>query len=79
VGTYKLNAEQTLTVTLQGHQLFSQISDQPRRALLPMGEREFFMKELDERIVFRTDAQGRATHITQFHFGAEDVSPRTFD
>jgi CubicO group peptidase (beta-lactamase class C family) len=79
VGTYKLNAEETLTVTLEGHQLFSQISGQPRRALLPMAEREFFMKEMGERIVFTTDAQGRATRITQLHFGVEDVSPRVTD
>jgi hypothetical protein len=76
VGTYRLNATQTLTVTIQNRQLFSQISGQPRRALYPMSAREFFMKDMDERIEFSTDAQGRATGITQHHFGVEDVSPR---
>jgi CubicO group peptidase (beta-lactamase class C family) len=79
VGTYRLNPEQTLTVTLEGPRLFSQISGQPKRALYPMSEREFFMKEMDERIAFSTDVQGRATRITQFHFGVEDISPRVSD
>ena len=76
VGTYRLNSTQTLTVTLEGKQLFSRISDQPQRALYPMSAREFFMKEQDERIRFSTDAAGRATGLTQFHFGVQEVSPR---
>lgn len=76
VGTYQLNASETLSVTLEGNRLFAQVSGLEKRALLAMSEREFFIKEFDERIVFSTDANGRATGITQFHFGTQDVSPR---
>jgi CubicO group peptidase (beta-lactamase class C family) len=76
VGIYRLNPTQLMTVSIEEGQLYSQITDQPRRALYPMSDREFFMREMDERITFTVDAQGQATGLTQYHFGVEDVSPR---
>jgi CubicO group peptidase (beta-lactamase class C family) len=76
VGVYRLNSAQLMTVSIQDGQLYSQITDQPRHALYPMSEREFFMREMDERIAFTVGAQGQATGLTQYHFGVEDVSPR---
>jgi CubicO group peptidase (beta-lactamase class C family) len=76
VGVYRLNEAQTLTVTLESGQLYSQITDQPRRALYPTSAAEFFLREMDERISFTTDTTGRAISLTQYHFGVQDLSPR---
>jgi hypothetical protein len=76
VGVYRLNPTQLMTVSVEDGQLHSQITDQPRHALYPMSDREFFMREMDERIAFTVDAHGQAATLTQYHFGVEDVSPR---
>jgi serine-type D-Ala-D-Ala carboxypeptidase/endopeptidase len=78
LGRYELGPTALFTVTRQGSQLYVQLSNEPRTAVYPKGDHEFFYKVVDARITFETDAQGRATGLT-LHQNGRDQKARRID
>jgi len=70
VGQYQLAPNFALTITREGEQLFAKATNQPRVAIFPEGERDFFYKIVDAQITFVTDANGRAISLTLHQNGA---------
>ena len=59
-GIYWIDGTVTVAVKLEGDRLFADATNTPRQVLLPTGENEFFVKELDANIVFEIDADESA-------------------
>jgi uncharacterized protein (TIGR03435 family) len=75
VGKYELAPDFIITVTQEGDHLFAQPTNQPKFALFPEGERDFFLKVVDAQITFVTDPQGRATELI-LHQGGDQHAKR---
>ncbi len=61
-GKYKfIGSEVTVTVTREGNMLLAQIQGQPKIAVFPQSETEFFMKEASIKISFQVDEEGDVT------------------
>jgi serine-type D-Ala-D-Ala carboxypeptidase/endopeptidase len=59
VGRYRLeDNKMTIAITREGNRLFAQQATQPKFGLFAKGDREFFSKISDTRIVFQPDARG---------------------
>jgi CubicO group peptidase (beta-lactamase class C family) len=63
VGEYQLAPGLTMTVTRRDAQLLAQVTGQPAIEVYASGEREFFYKVVNAKLVFEVDAQGRATAV----------------
>jgi len=58
-GTYELSPGNALTVSSDGKQLFRQLGDRPKEALIPETGDIFFRKGVEGRILFHTVANGK--------------------
>jgi len=65
----------TATVLLQ---LYVQLTNQPRAAVYPKSNTEFFYKVVDARITFETDPQGQANTLI-LHQGGRDQKAKRID
>jgi hypothetical protein len=63
VGTYKLSPGAEVTITIEGNQLFTQITGQHKYPIFPESETRFFLKILDATNEFLKDDKGAVTHI----------------
>ena len=63
VGTYKLSPGAEVTITIEGNQLFTQITGQQKYPIFPESETRFFLKILDATNEFLKDDKGAVTHI----------------
>jgi CubicO group peptidase (beta-lactamase class C family) len=78
VGRYELIPTFILSVSREGEQLFVQGTGQPRAAVYPSGDREFFYKVVDARISFEADAQGQIVGLV-LHQNGRDQSAKRID
>jgi Beta-lactamase/Domain of unknown function (DUF3471) len=78
IGHYELTPTALFAVTREGGQLYVQLSDQPRAAVYPKSNTEFFYKVVDAQITFETDPQGRASTLI-LHQGGRDQKARRID
>ena len=62
-GTYELRPGFNLVVTLEGEQLMSQATGQPKVPLFAESESKFFLKAVDAQIEFFKNEQGAVTHL----------------
>jgi CubicO group peptidase (beta-lactamase class C family) len=76
VGTYQLNPNFALTVTLEGDQLMSQATGQAKFPLFPESETKFFLKVVDAQLEFFTGADGAVTHAVLHQGGREMKAER---
>lgn len=76
VGSYRLAPNFTLTITREGDHLFAQGSNQPKFAIFPESDHDFFAKVLDLQITFVRDKQGRATELILHQNGVDQHAPR---
>jgi CubicO group peptidase (beta-lactamase class C family) len=76
VGSYRLAPNVTLTITRQGDHLFAQATDQPKLAIFPESDHDFFAKAIDLQITFVGDKQGRATELILHQYGVDRPAPR---
>lgn len=58
VGEYALNPQMKIAIVREGDHLFALPTGQPKRELFPSSETEFFLKEIDARMVFTRSAAG---------------------
>ena len=75
VGEYELKPDFTITVTAEKDQLFLQATGQPRIAVFPSSETEFFLKEVEAQISFVKDPEGKIVQLI-LHQGGADVPAR---
>jgi hypothetical protein len=78
VGSYQMATNAILAISLQGGQLFVQLTGQPKFPLFPESERKFFLKAVDAQITFDTDSQGNTTQAI-LHQGGRDVAAKRID
>ena len=78
LGRYKLTPTFILSVTREGDQLHVQATGQPRVAVYPSGDREFFYKVVHAEITFEADAQGRIIGLV-LHQNGRDQSAKRID
>ena len=78
LGHYEMTPTFILAVTREGSQLYVQATNQPRTAVFPKGNTEFFYKVVDAGITFETDSQGHANTLV-LHQGGRDQKAKRID
>ena len=71
VGKYELNPSFEISITKEGARLYAQATGQPRHELYAESERKFFMKAVDDRIVFVKNEKGSPEKLILFQNGQE--------
>lgn len=71
VGTYELTPDFSIVITLEGDQLMSQATHQPKIPLYAESPTKFFPKVVDAEIEFSKDAQGNVNSLTLYQGGRE--------
>jgi CubicO group peptidase (beta-lactamase class C family) len=72
VGTYGLMPGFDIVMTLEGGQLMTQATGQPKFPLFAESETKFFLKVVDAEVEFFRNEKGDVTHI-MLHQGGQDV------
>jgi hypothetical protein len=75
-GTYELQPQFDLVITLEGDQLFSQATGQEKVPLFAESATKFFLKVVDAQIEFFKDDKGVVTHLMLHQGPAEIKAPR---
>jgi CubicO group peptidase (beta-lactamase class C family) len=76
VGTYEIQPGLNVTITLEGNQLFTQVTGQPKFPLFAESETKFFLKIVDAQDEFVKDEKGAVTHIILRQGPNEVKAPR---
>lgn len=76
VGQYALNPRINIIVEREGDQLFAHPTGQPKREIFPASETEFFLKDIDVRLVFTRGGDGKAEKLVLHQGGRETPAPR---
>jgi hypothetical protein len=71
VGTYELSPMFNLTFSLEGDQLMTQATDQPKFPIFPESQTKFFLTVVDADVEFFSDDQGRVTHLISHQNGRD--------
>jgi CubicO group peptidase (beta-lactamase class C family) len=71
VGTYQLAPNFSITFTLEGNQLMSQATGQPKVPVYPESQTKFFLKVVDAEVEFFTDNKGNVSYMI-LHQGGQD-------
>jgi hypothetical protein len=66
-GQYKTDGNLTITVTLQGDQLFARLGGSPLKPIFARSEKEFFSKDIGVDFEFQPGADGKMEAITVKH------------
>lgn len=78
IGHYEMTPTFVLAVTREGSQLYVQATNQPRAAVFPKSNTDFFYKVVDAQITFETDPQGHANTLI-LHQGGRDQKAKRID
>jgi CubicO group peptidase (beta-lactamase class C family) len=76
VGTYELTPNLTVTITLEGDQLMTQITHQPAFPLFPESDTKFFLKIVNAETEFFLDDKGQVAYMTIHQNGHETKAPK---
>ncbi|MFC1529619.1 nitroreductase family protein [Gemmatimonadota bacterium] len=80
-GRYQLDAETLVTVSLEGEQLFLQVTGQQRVEIFPEAEDAFFLRVADVLVTFSRNDEGAVVALTVLQAGqefrAERIGPVT--
>ena len=77
-GSYELAPNVIVTMTREGDQMFTQLTNQPKFPVFPEGERKFFLKVVDAQLTFDVDAQGNVTQLV-LHQNGRDQAAKKLD
>jgi hypothetical protein len=69
VGTYQISPTFSIAFSLEGHQLMTQATDQPKFPVYPESETKFFLKVVDAEVEFASDGKGQITHLVFYQNG----------
>ena len=70
-GTYQLAPSFSVTFTLEGDQLMTQATNQPKFPVYPESQTKFFLKVVDAEVEFFTDDKGKVSYLI-LHQGGQD-------
>jgi CubicO group peptidase (beta-lactamase class C family) len=77
VGTYELAPGFDIVMTLEGNQLMTQATGQPKFPVFAESDTKFFLKVVDAQLEFLKNDKGEVTHVI-LHQGGRDVKgPKT--
>ena len=76
VGAYELAPGVMMTVTLEGSQLFAQMTGQMKNPIYAQSDRLFFLKVVDAQIEFVRDSSGRVGELILVQNGARQRAAR---
>jgi CubicO group peptidase (beta-lactamase class C family) len=79
VGTYELAPGMKCTMALEGDQLTTQLTGQPKFPVFAESETRFFLKVVDAQIDFEKDAAGKVVAFTLHQNGQNVRAPRISD
>ena len=71
VGTYELTPDFSITFSLDGNQLMTQATNQPKVPVFPESQTKFFLKVVDAEVEFLSDDKGQVTHMVLHQNGHE--------
>ncbi len=71
-GTYEVSPEFKIVMTVEGDQLMTQATGQPKFPLFAESETKFFLKVVDAEVEFVRDAKGEISHLI-LHQGGRDT------
>ena len=76
VGTYELTPDFSITLTLEGDQLMTQATDQPKFPVFPESETKFFLKVVDAEVEFVSDDKGSVSYLVLHQNGNDSKGIR---
>jgi len=71
VGTYMINPDRDVVITLENNQLFGEPTGQTKVGFTPKSNTRFYLNEIDAELEFNLDKSGTVTGITLFKGGRE--------
>lgn len=71
VGTYQLDPNFSIAFTLEGDQLMTQATNQPKFPIYPESQTKFFLKVADAEVEFFSDNKGQVSYLI-LHQGGQD-------
>ncbi|MFY9935755.1 MAG: serine hydrolase [Silvibacterium sp.] len=71
VGTYELSPTFSVTFTLEGDQLMTHATNQPKFPVYPESQTKFFLKVVDAEVEFVSDEEGQVNAVI-LHQGGQD-------
>ena len=71
VGRYEFAPNVIMTVTNEDDHLFTQVTGQRKIEIFPESERDFVARDVDAKITFEVDGDGRATALVVHQAGRE--------
>lgn len=71
VGTYQLEPNFSLVFTLEGNQLMTQATNQPKFPVYPEAQNKFFLTVVDAEVEFVSDDKGQVSYAV-LHQGGQD-------
>jgi hypothetical protein len=77
-GNYQLGPNFFLSVTLEGDQLVTQATGQPKIPVFAESDRDFFVKDFDAQLTFVPNSQGRVTEAI-LHQGGQDIHAKRYE
>lgn len=78
-GKYNLNANLVITVYLDQSKIFAQATNQPAFEMFPVAENEFVLKELNARLTFVKEADGKISKMVVDMAGQKTDAPRVVE
>ena len=75
-GKYKLNENIIVTVSRENNKLFAEPTDQPKLEMLPVSETDFVIKEINAKLSFVKDENGKVNKIKLNMNGTDSELPR---
>jgi CubicO group peptidase (beta-lactamase class C family) len=79
VGRYQLTPAMIFDITVEGNQIFAQLTGQPKLEIFPESEKDFFYKIVDAQLTFESDGKGLATALILHQGGQNPRAPRIAD
>ena len=76
VGRYQVTPQMVMAVTLEGEQLMTQATGQPKLEIYAESESKFFLKIVDAQLTFVKDDTGKVTHAVLHQGGRDMRAPR---
>lgn len=79
VGRYSLAPGLNVDITLEGNQLQTQLTGQPKFALFAESPTSFFLKAVEAQVRFEKDASGKISQLTIHQGGRDTVATKVSD
>jgi CubicO group peptidase (beta-lactamase class C family) len=79
VGRYSLTPEVNVDITLEGNQLQTQLTGQPKFPLFGESPTSFFLKVVEAEVKFEKDASGKVIQLTIHQGGRDTVAKKVSD